>query len=60
MNDPTHTLVSEATQDRLAHAEFEYKCALAEYLDARTAMARERYAREQGPPDREEDCSDLG
>jgi len=60
MIDPTHTLVSEATEDRLGRAEFEWKRAAAEFYDAWLAYYREKYAREQGPPDREEDCSDLG
>ena len=60
MIDPTHTLVSEAAEDRLGRAEFEWKRAAAEFYDAWLAYYREKYAREQAPPDREEDCSDLG
>jgi hypothetical protein len=45
MIDPAHTLVSEATQDRLAHAEFEMKCASEEYYLAWMAYHRELYAK---------------
>jgi len=47
MIDPTHTLVSEATEDRLGRAEFEWKRAAAEFYDAWLAYYREKYAREE-------------
>lgn len=53
-------LVSEAVQERYARALFEYKRAMDELLASWQALVRERYAREQGPPDAEDDCSDLG
>lgn len=59
MTEPTG-FVSEATQDRLGRAEYEWKRAAAEFYDAWLAYYREKYASEQGPPDAEEDCSDLG
>ncbi len=45
MIGPTHTLVSEATQDRLARAEFEMKIAQREWLAAWEAYNRELYVR---------------
>jgi hypothetical protein len=55
-----YPLVSEAAQNRYARAVSEYKSAQAELLASWSALVHERYASEQGPPDREEDCSDLG
>ena len=54
MNEPTHTIVSEATQDRLARAEVEYETAKRAYLQAWLAYCHESYAREEcatGGPD---------
>jgi hypothetical protein len=53
-------LVSEEAQNRYARALSEFKSAEMELFDAWQAVVREQYSREQGPPDREEDCSDMG
>lgn len=45
MTDPTTTLVSDAVQDRLGRAEFEYKRAAQEYQEAWLSYYRELYAR---------------
>ena len=60
MTDFAPATISPAVQDRYDRALTAYRHARAEWLEAWTAMQRERYAREQGPPDPEEDCSDLG
>jgi hypothetical protein len=57
---PYLPLVSEEAQDRYARAKYEHQRATEELRDAWLAVVREQYAREQGPPDAEEDCSDLG
>lgn len=44
MIDHTHTLVSEATQERLAHALFELRVATSEYYEAWLSYCREAYA----------------
>ena len=46
MTEPTG-FVSEATQDRLARAEFEMKRAAEEYYASWLAYAREAYARSE-------------
>lgn len=60
MIDAPFRLVSEATQDRLGRALFELRVATKEYFEAWDAAVKEQYNAEQGPPDAEEDCSDLG
>lgn len=60
MIEPDFMLLSQSTSDRYGRAVHEYKRAEQELREAWLALVREQYASEQGPPDAEEDCSDLG
>ncbi len=53
-------IVSDQTADRYAKAVFEAKVANEELFAAWHAVIAEQYSAEQGAPDAEEDCSDLG